>query len=224
MDVWTPYYGQYCCPTTQIQKCLQQGHAANLYWLSVWKMVLLCIFSAVHITVCVMCLMRLIGHIIHGIQQLLDAFTGITTFSSASCAIQSLSDPIHRLVTTHALSKGDRLQYAWSRPFLSTQTDPTVLLKVAGDGWGSSRPWVKSGLLRENKNGSFWLRFGLKIRGDSIRRATVGIIAHVRYIKILTWLQGFLVIFLYPVWFSFSSSLLWKLWDNRVVKKLQFCR
>ena len=35
---------------------------------------------------------------------------------SASCAIQSLSDPIHRPVTTHALlSKGDRLQYPWSR-------------------------------------------------------------------------------------------------------------
>ena len=103
---------------------------------------------AVHITVCLMCHMRLIGHIIHGIQQLLDAFTGITTFCSASCAIQSLSDPIHRPVTTHALSKGDRLQYVWSRPFLSTQTDPTVLLKVAGDGWGLSRPWVKSGSLR----------------------------------------------------------------------------
>ena len=31
--------------------------------------------------------------------------------------------------------------------------------------------------------------------------------AHVRYIKILTWLQGFLVIFLYLVWFSLCSPL-----------------
>ena len=32
-------------------------------------------------------------------------------------------------------------------------------------------------------------------------------IAHVRYIKILTSLRGFLVIFLYLVWFSLCSSL-----------------
>ena len=31
--------------------------------------------------------------------------------------------------------------------------------------------------------------------------------AHVRYIKILTWLQGFLIIFLYLVWFSLCSPL-----------------
>ena len=46
--------------------------------------------------------------------------------------------------------------------------------------------------------------------------------AHVRYIKILTWLRGFLVIFLYLVWFCLSSSLFWELWDNEVVKNLQF--
>ena len=33
-------------------------------------------------------------------------------------------------------------------------------------------------------------------------------LAHVRYIKILTWLRGFLVFFLYLVWFSLCSSLL----------------
>ena len=43
----------------------------------------------------------------------------------------------------------------------------------------------------------FWLRFELKIRGYSIRSATVDIIAYVRYIKILTRLRGFLIIFLY---------------------------
>ena len=47
-------------------------------------------------------------------------------------------------------------------------------------------------------------------------------IAHVRYIKILTWLRGFLVIFLYLVWFSLRSSLFWKFLDNGVVKNLQF--
>ena len=35
------------------------------------------------------------------------------------------------------------------------------------------------------------------MRGYSIRSATVDIIAHVRYIKILTRLRGFLIIFLY---------------------------
>ena len=48
-------------------------------------------------------------------------------------------------------------------------------------------------------------------------------IAHVRCIKILTWLWGFLVIFLYLVWFSLCSILFWELRDNGVVKKLQFC-
>ena len=46
--------------------------------------------------------------------------------------------------------------------------------------------------------------------------------AHVRYIKILTWLWGFLVIFLYLAWFSLRSSLFWKLLNNGVVKNLQF--
>ena len=47
-------------------------------------------------------------------------------------------------------------------------------------------------------------------------------IAHVWYIKILTWLRGLLVIFLYLVWFSLRSSLFWKLLDNGVGKNLQF--
>ena len=46
--------------------------------------------------------------------------------------------------------------------------------------------------------------------------------AHVRCIKILTWLWGFLVIFLYLAWFSLRSSLFWKLLNNGVVKNLQF--
>ena len=46
--------------------------------------------------------------------------------------------------------------------------------------------------------------------------------AHVRYIKILTSLWGFLVIFLYLAWFSLRSSLFWKLLNNGVVKNLQF--
>ena len=47
-------------------------------------------------------------------------------------------------------------------------------------------------------------------------------IAHVRYIKILTWLRGFLVIFVYFVWFSLRSSLFWKSRDNGVVKYCNF--
>ena len=43
-------------------------------------------------------------------------------------------------------------------------------------------------------------------------------IAHLRYIKILTWLGGFLVIFPYLVWFSLCSSLFWELRDNGVEK------
>ena len=42
------------------------------------------------------------------------------------------------------------------------------------------------------------------------------------YIKILMWLRGFLVIFLYLVWFSLSLSLLWELRDNEVMKNFQF--
>ena len=44
-------------------------------------------------------------------------------------------------------------------------------------------------------------------------------IVHVWYIKILTWLQGFLVIFPYLVCLSLCSSLFWELRDNGVVKK-----
>ena len=40
--------------------------------------------------------------------------------------------------------------------------------------------------------------------------------AHVRYIKILTRLRGFLVIFLYLFWFSLCSSLFWELQDKGV--------
>ena len=48
-------------------------------------------------------------------------------------------------------------------------------------------------------------------------------IAQVRYMKILKWLRGFPVIFLYLVWFSLCSSLFWELRGNGVVKNLQFC-
>ena len=47
-------------------------------------------------------------------------------------------------------------------------------------------------------------------------------IAHVRGIKILTWLRGSLVIFLY-FWFGLCSSLFWELPDDGFVKNLQFC-
>ena len=42
-------------------------------------------------------------------------------------------------------------------------------------------------------------------------------------IKILTWLQGFLVIDLYLVWFSLCSGLFWESQDNGVMKNLPFC-
>ena len=48
------------------------------------------------------------------------------------------------------------------------------------------------------------------------------IIAHVQYIKILTWPRGFLVIFRHLVLFSLCSSLSWELRDNGVAKNLQF--
>ena len=38
-------------------------------------------------------------------------------------------------------------------------------------------------------------------------------IAHVRYIKILTWFRGFLVIFLYLVWFSLSLLRIVRQWS-----------
>ena len=47
-------------------------------------------------------------------------------------------------------------------------------------------------------------------------------IAPVRYPQILTWIRGFLVIFLYLVWFSLCSSLLWEWRDNEVVKICNF--
>ena len=40
-----------------------------------------------------------------------------------------------------------------------------------------------------------------------------------RYVNILTWLRGFLVIFLYLEWFSLCSSLFWELQNNGVVRK-----
>ena len=45
---------------------------------------------------------------------------------------------------------------------------------------------------------------------------------HVRYINILTWLQGFRVKLLYLVLFSLYSSLFWELRDKRNFKNLQF--
>ena len=39
------------------------------------------------------------------------------------------------------------------------------------------------------------------------------------YFKILTWLRGFLVIFLYLVWFSLGSSIFWELRDKRSLEK-----
>ena len=45
---------------------------------------------------------------------------------------------------------------------------------------------------------------------------------HFRYIKIVTCLRGFLVIFLYLIWFL-CARLFWELRDNTVVKNLQFC-
>ena len=43
---------------------------------------------------------------------------------------------------------------------------------------------------------------------------------NVRCIKMLTWLWGFLIIFLHLVWFSLCSSLFWELRDNGIVKNL----
>ena len=47
-------------------------------------------------------------------------------------------------------------------------------------------------------------------------------IALVRFIKVLTWLRGFLVIFLCLVWSSLCSGLFWELQDNGDVRNLQF--
>ena len=48
---------------------------------------------------------------------------------------------------------------------------------------------------------------GIRITIRYPLRRTPCAIAHVRYIKILTWIRNFLVIFLYLVWFSLCSSL-----------------
>ena len=48
---------------------------------------------------------------------------------------------------------------------------------------------------------------GIRITRRYPLRRTPCAIAHVRYIKILTWIRNFLVIFLYLVWFSLCSSL-----------------
>ena len=48
-------------------------------------------------------------------------------------------------------------------------------------------------------------------------------IAHVQYIKILALLQGFLVMFLYLVWFPLRLSPFCELGDNVVMKTLLFC-
>ena len=103
---------------------------------------------------------------------------------------------------------------------LWAQTDRSLNESCWGRGRGVHRDLELIVARSKKKIFFFWLQFGLKIRGYSIRRATVGIIAHVRYIKILTRLRGFLVIFLYILFCILCvQSLLWKLWDNGVVKK-----
>lgn len=42
-------------------------------------------------------------------------------------------------------------------------------------------------------------------------------VAHIQYIKIITWLQAFLVIFLHLVGFSLCPSLFWELRDDGVM-------
>ena len=50
----------------------------------------------------------------------------------------------------------------------------------------------------------------------------MGLIVHIRYIKILIWLRGFLVIFHNLDWFSLCWSLFWQLPVNGVVKIWNF--
>ena len=71
---------------------------------------------------------------------------------------------------------------------------------------------------------STWWRAkdGIRITRRYPLRRTPFAIAHVRYIKILTWIWGVLVILLYLVWFSLCSSFFLELRDNRVLKNLQF--
>ena len=71
-----------------------------------------------------------------------------------------------------------------------------------------------------------YLNFAVWVLSLSVFRTkkaiTTRIISYVRYIKLLTVLRGFLVIFLYLVWFSFCPSLFWEFRDNGVLKNLQF--
>ena len=48
------------------------------------------------------------------------------------------------------------------------------------------------------------------------------LIGLVRYIKILTWLRGFVAIFIYLVWCSLCSNLFWGSRDNGFVKNCNF--
>ena len=60
-----------------------------------------------------------------------------------------------------------------------------------------------------------------QIKIKALSRELSWVIAHAWCIKILTWLRGFLVIFLYFIWFSFRSSLFEELRDNGVVESLK---
>ena len=66
---------------------------------------------------------------------------------------------------------------------------------------------------------SFGLTCQRKIK--ALSRELSWVIGHAWHIKILTWLRGFLVIFLYLIWFSFRSSLFEELRDNGVVESLK---
>ena len=60
-----------------------------------------------------------------------------------------------------------------------------------------------------------------QINIKALSRELSWVIAHAWCIKILTWLQGFLVIFLYLVCFFLRSGLFEELRDNGVVKSLK---
>ena len=62
----------------------------------------------------------------------------------------------------------------------------------------------------------------LVIRSFFLKTMLAVEVAHFRYIKIVTRLPGFLIIFLCLVWFSLCSSLFWELRDNGVVWNFQF--
>ena len=80
-------------------------------------------------------------------------------------SVQCLSDPIISQTCHNSRATEGSLESSlpWRRSYCQHRRIEPVT-KVAGDGWGSSRPWVKRGSLK-NKNYLFWLRFGLKIRG-----------------------------------------------------------